>query len=366
MVKINHPEREYASHRFNGKRPQFFTRACLMLRPPVTIPIVFVHGMLSGAQSRGRPCDAYLMEAGIAPELLQEPHARVTVDQYLSLFRLLTERLDDECLDFLSRPLKRGSFALVARSAIHASTVETAIRRVANTFRLLQNDVAMELVSDGELASLTLRFSNPEVAHSAFLHELLLRGIWRLSAWLSGGQLPAVRFDFAFAMPAYASSYGKIFPAELRFDAPQSALWFEAGRLKGAMRQNDNSLRVFLDTALTQVIVPRRVNDVLSARTRNHLQQTQPDWPDLSATAQALHMSTATLQRHLAGEGTSFQSLKDELRRDIAIMRLNTGAVSLAALAQDLGFTESTAFQRAFKSWTGSPPGAYRRGGAGD
>ncbi len=83
-----------------------------MLHPPVTISIAFVHGMLSGVQARGQPCDAFLADAGIAPELLQQVSARVTADQYVALFRLLMERLDDEAMGFLSRPLKRGSYAL--------------------------------------------------------------------------------------------------------------------------------------------------------------------------------------------------------------------------------------------------------------
>ena len=94
---------------------------------------------------------------------------------------------------------------------------------------------------------------------------------------------------------------------------------------------------------------------------RDLLQRTIPSWPDLGTAAKALHLSTSTLQRHLAMEGTSFQSLKDHLRRDLAIVRLNSSNVPLAALAQDLGFADSAAFQRAFKSWTGSAPGSYRQ-----
>jgi AraC-like DNA-binding protein len=73
-------------------------------------------------------------------------------------------------------------------------------------------------------------------------------------------------------------------------------------------------------------------------------------------------MAASTLQRRLAMDGTSFQSLKDELRRDLAIVRLHTSTASLSALADELGFADSTAFQRAFKKWTGSAPGSYRRG----
>ena len=56
------------------------------LHPPITVPIVFVNGMLSGVRARGLPCDAYLADAGIEPQLLEQAGARVTADQYVALF----------------------------------------------------------------------------------------------------------------------------------------------------------------------------------------------------------------------------------------------------------------------------------------
>lgn len=332
-----------------------------MLPPPVTIPIAFVHGMLSGLQARGGPCDELLQAAGIAPALLQQAGARVTADQYVALFRRLIEHLDDEAIGFLSRPLKRGSFALMARSALGATTLEVAQRRVAQAFRVLQDDLLLEPLREDDLAGLALRFTDAATARPVFLHELLLRIFWRLLAWLAGGQLPVARFDFAFESPPYAAGYAKVFPAELRFGRPQSALWFDAALLQQPVRRDEAALRAFMAEAHAHVIVPRR-SDPTSTRVRHHLQAAQPAWPDLAATADALHMAASTLQRRLAMDGTSFQSLKDELRRDLAIVRLHTSTVSLAALADELGFADSTAFQRAFKKWTGSAPGAYRRG----
>ena len=333
-----------------------------MLTPPVTIPIAFVHGMLSGVQARGRSYDAFLVEAGIAAELLQQPGARVTADQYAALFRLLMERLDDEGLHFLSRSLKRGSLALIARSALSAATLDVAVRRVAHTFRLLQDDLELELIRESELAGIGLRFTDPSRVYPRFLHELMLRVFWRLLAWMAGGQLAAARFDFAFAVPPYAGSYDKVFPAPLRFDQQVSAFWFYAGQLQVPLRRNEAALRDFLADAQTYVILPRRGDDSIGARVRALLPRAQPAWPDLDATASTLHMSASTLQRRLASEGTSFQSLKDSLRRDVAIVRLNTSAVPLTTLACELGFADSAAFQRAFKGWTGSAPGAYRKG----
>ncbi|MBI2311323.1 MAG: AraC family transcriptional regulator [Betaproteobacteria bacterium] len=335
-----------------------------MPHPPVTIPMALVHGMLSGVRARGQASDAFLADAGIAPELIEQAGARVTAAQYIALFRSLIDRLDDECLGLLSRPLKRGSFALMARSALGAPDLETAIRRIAHTLRLVQDDVVLEPVREGGLAGLALRFIDPTVERPVFLHEYLLRVFWRLLAWLAGGRLRAARFDFAFECPPHVGSYDKVFPAPLNFGQPRSACWFDATRLRGPVRRDEAALRAFLADAQANIIVPPRGEERTAARVRDHLLLTQPTWPGLAATANALHMSTATLQRRLAAEGTSFRALKDELRRDIAIVRLNTSTVPLAAVAQELGFTDSAAFQRAFKCWTGSPPGTYRRSGS--
>ena len=334
-----------------------------MLHPPVTIPIAFVHGMLSGVRARGLPVEDYLAASGIAVELLQEVSARVTTDQYVTLWRVLTEDLDDEVIGFLSRPLRRGSYALMARSALGARTLEVALRHVAHTFRLLQDDAVLVPARDGDLAGVALRFSKPRAARPAFVDELLLRVFWRLLAWVAGGRLPVARFDFAFESPTYAGSYGKVFPAPLQFGQEASAFWFDATLLACPVRRDAAALRTFLADGLLNVIMPARNEDAVSTRVRRHLERSQPAWPDLVSTAEALHMAASTLQRRLAVDGTSFQALKDELRRDLAIVRLNTTEVPLAVLAAELGFADNATFNRAFKAWTGSAPGAYRRSG---
>lgn len=337
------------------------TRARPQPKPPVTVPIAFVNGMLSGVVARGEDIGAFLQDARIGPELLQQLGARVTAGQYVLLFRSLIERRDDDMLGFLSRPLRRGSVALIARAAVSARTLESAMSRAAHTFGLLQDDLMLEPVRDAGQAGWALRFRDPLARQPAFLHELLLRFFWRLLAWLAGGRLPAVRVDFAFPPPSYAGSYGPIFPAPLLFERPQSAFWIDPARLADAVRRDEAALRAFLADAQSNVIVPKPDVVATKARVREYLQRSQPGWPGLASSAEALHMSPATLQRHLAAEGTTFQALKDDLRRDLAITRLGTSSVALTVLAGELGFSDSASFQRAFKNWTGSAPGIYRR-----
>ncbi|HET7774777.1 MAG TPA: helix-turn-helix transcriptional regulator, partial [Azospira sp.] len=67
-----------------------------------------------------------------------------------------------------------------------------------------------------------------------------------------------------------------------------------------------------------------------------------------------------SLTRHLAAEGCTFQSIKDELRRDVAIQRLTQSQTPIAVIGTEVGFDDPTTFHRAFKKWTGSTPAAYR------
>lgn len=329
---------------------------------PETVAISFVRGLLSSLPDGSAHAAGALEQAGIPEELLAYPGARVTAAQYAKLFRCLCDRLDDECIGFLSRPFKRGSYALMAQSSLNAQDLQQAILRIANTFRVLQDDMLLVLVEDKKLAGLALQFTNPAVTERRFLHEFMLRSLWRLFDWLVGGNLAIARFDFAFAAPPDAASYSEFFTGPIAFGQPCSAVWFDQSQLQSPVRVNESGLLDFLTDPQTRFIVPRPNKDEVSAKVLAHLHQSRPGWPDLDATADALCMSAASLQRNLAKEGTTFQALKDRLRRDMAITYLNTTTLSLAELADKLGFSESAGFQRAFKAWTGSAPGSYRRG----
>ncbi|MDM0117046.1 AraC family transcriptional regulator [Variovorax sp. J22R133] len=337
----------------------------MTMRPLFTVPISAVHGMLAGARRRGVATPAWTDEmlglAGIDPALLEQDASRVTAQQYVVLFSAVKQNLQDECLGHLSRPLRRGSFVLMARSTLGAPSMEVALRRVSHAFGLLQDDVTLTCVSDASLGGLALDFSDTGTPHDDFCHEMILRVFWRLAAWLHGGKLAPRRFDFGFAQPSYAADYAEIFPAPMSFGQARSAVWFDAAAMASPVRRDVHALQTFLRATPGNLVGPHLAGQSATARVRALLQRTCPEWPRLETAAERLHMSVSALQRHLAAEGTSFQALKDQLRRDMAVVRLSTGQATLADLAAELGFTDSTAFQRAFKAWTGSTPGTYRR-----
>lgn len=336
-----------------------------MLQPVFTAPIFAVHGLLDGARGKGLATQEWLEgvlgRAGISESLLDLEDSRVTVEQFNALFIAVKDSLNDECLGYLhGRPMRPGSFALMVRSAFTAHSLSYALRRLSESFALLQDDVALVPVTEGALGGFALEMRGGAGAHAEFLHAHLLRVFWRLLLWLHGGRLVPQRFDFNFAQPLHAMSYGRIFSGTLCFGQPRTAAWFDADAFKQPVRRDRDALQSFLRATPGNVVGPHLNERSASARVRMVLQRASPEWPDLAVTAQRLHMSVSALRRHLATEDTSFQALKDQLRRDMAIVRLTSSEASLIAIAADLGFTDSTAFQRAFKVWTGSAPGAYR------
>ena len=332
-----------------------------MLAPTLTISVAFVRGILSGFGARGIYRDEWLLAAGIAPALLDEPAGRVTGTQYQALFQVLMAEFGDEGLGFFSRPLRSGSFALLMRNALSATSVDQATQRLCNAFGLLQDDVQVEIVRVGELTGVRMKAPADFYPERMFIHELLLRMFSRLVVWLHGGRIRPVSFDFAYPCPPQADEYHKLFPGTVQFDQAYSAVWFVSAQLATPLRRDEAALRTYLSQDIRKIIIPQRNKDTTGEKVRAYLQQVRPLWPDLPTTAEALNISISTLQRHLAQDGTSFQLVKDQLRRDLAIMRLNTSTVQLAELAAELGFSDQAVFQRAFKTWTGSAPGAYRQ-----
>lgn len=335
--------------------------------PPAQIPMVFVLGLFSGmvgqGQSLGTVERELLMKVDIDPALLEQPKAQVTADQYARLMRLLMAHTHDETLCLLSRPLRPGTLALLAGNALGASTLAGAMHRLSRSFTLVQDDLEVAVVQDGQQTGLVLTPVARAANQPLFLHELLLRVFWRLLAWLAGGRLPVQRFDLAFERPAHAQNYKMLFPGEVAFEQPRSAFWVLTGDLQDPVRRDQSALRNFLADAQIYIMLPHLGEDTVSVRVRAYLLQSKPHWPDLDECAAALPMAASTLQRRLASEGTSFRAIKDSLRRDAAIARLYGSRVPLGVLAEELGFADSAAFQRAFKTWTGVAPGSLRRTG---
>lgn len=326
-----------------------------------TISIRFVREALAGVRERGLDADLLLHQAGISPELLNAPQARVSSAHFGVLWHQVAQALDDEFFGMDSHRMKAGSFTLLCHSVIHCATLERALRRALRFLRLVLDDFEGELLRDGDEARVMLKERAGAPAR-AFAYGTFLIILHGLACWLIGRRIPLARACFRCPEPDFSAEWRVLFSPDLRFGEAATGFAFAAEFLDMANVQNERTMKVFLRSAPANFLVKYRNSEGLVARIRRQLRHIPPEtWPDFETLAQQLHFSASTLRRHLLDEGQSYQSIKDDLRRDLAISQLCHSDKSVLDIALDLGFAEASAFHRAFKKWTGAPPGEYRR-----
>ncbi len=120
--------------------------------------------------------------------------------------------------------------------------------------------------------------------------------------------------------------------------------------------------RVVIKTDPAQLLTQFKNITPLTSRIRELLKAyIAMEMPTLKEVAEQLHLSPKTLHRRLTDEGSSYQKVKDDLRRDMAIDLLGVQQLTIVDIAEQVGFSDTCTFHRAFKKWTGVTPGLYRQ-----
>ncbi|QMI49501.1 AraC family transcriptional regulator [Burkholderia sp. MBR-1] len=323
---------------------------------PQMISPGFVEDALECLHRQRIPAEPVLRAAGL-PVAVREP---VTPQQYGRLWLAIASAIDDEFFGLAARPMRRGSFTLLCHAVLDAGTLEKALRRALQFLRVVLDEPRGELVvADSQAQIVLTQAGRPYSAFAYRTFWLILLGV---ACWLIGRRIPLQRLDFACPSPDQRSDYHQFFGVPVHFDRSDSRLAFNAAYLSLPTIRSAQSLKTFLRGAPGNLLVRYRHDSGWVAKTRAHLKALPAaEWPDFDTLAVRLGTTPATLRRRLRSEGQSFAAIKDELRSALAQALLRGHKLSVAEIAAELGFTEPSAFHRAFRKWTGTSPGAFRR-----
>lgn len=328
---------------------------------PRTISIHFVREALQAVAGRGVSDEAVLRRAAIPARFLDEPLARVSPEQFGVLWRTLARDLQDEFFALDQHPARPGAYALLCQALLGCADLREALRYLCRYTSLVLDGMRVTLELDGDAA--TLRLQDDRARTSPFAHATYFMVAYGLACWLIARRIPVLACQLAGVAPDFEAEYRVMFCENIRFSLAEGALVMPASMLSQPVVQNRETLKHFLRRAPDVFLVKYRNTDSLAAQVRAKLRAIAPtDWPGLDAVAEGLGAASSTFRRRLDAEGTTFQTIKNDLRRDMAITSLREGAQSIENLAQSLGFTEASAFHRAFVKWTGMRPSDYRRG----
>ena len=311
-----------------------------------------------GARRQGRSITALVAGTGLDPVDFERPGWRGPAEAMALLVRNIWASLEDEFMGYASRAVMPGSFAFAFGLALEGRDVADGLRRAARFFNLLATGIETRIADDATGLAIEVHFAAPERDPDQYFSEFWMI-IWhRLACWLAGETIPLVAATFDYPRPdGYLDEFRYLFPCPHRFDAATRRIILDEHVCHAPIRRSDAELRAMVAAAPLDIMtIP--ASDASWARRIRRLLVRDPALT-LKDLAEQAALLPHTLRRRLNDEGTNLATLREAVRREIAI-RLLTGNATVEAVADALGYAEARSFTRAFRHWTGHSPSAWR------
>ena len=334
----------------------------MSMRPANTLSLAYVQRLLAGAVRQGSSLAELFTISGLDPALLDDPESGITSAQLIILIQTVMRQIGDEFIGLASAGRsKPGTFAMMAYAVINCVNLEKAIRRSAAFYELFETPVGtrFEIVNNEGHVYFDLR---QDTEFSVTVYEVMVFVSVRFWSWLVGRRLDPLVIEFAFDAPAGMQDFQQLFRCPVNYGMEANVIRFPAAWLTLPLAQNTLSLSHFLKDSLARIIGGQARPERLSDRIRSLLgREYGNQFPELTDICVRLNLTSQTLRRRLKDEDTSYQVIKDQMREEAARFYLAKPLLSIDEIALMMGYSEASAFHRAFKQWTGMTPAACRR-----
>jgi len=332
-----------------------------------TVGAGYAGGLLNFAVSRGADRNALLKRAELTPGEVADLDNRVPLARYVALMEAAAQLLNDPAIALHYGQAVRMQDISVVGLICEACETTIDVGVQLNRYGRLVFDtnggpgdmVRLKRRDDG----LWMDAAGPTFSSNRYLTECeFARLVWNIkamfgtTAYLAEHPFPQ-EVHFSHAAPAYRAEYERVFQAPVIFDSDRNGMRFHEGFL--ALRQPPISRYVFgvlserAEALLTELDASKTARGQVE---RLLIPLLHKGDIGIDTVAEKLGLSRPTLYRKLKAEGTTFEKLLDELRRKMALHYLDGKRVSINETAYLVGFSDPSAFSRAFRRWTGKSP----------
>ena len=296
-------------------------------------------------------------------EQLEDPTTRIERARSESIWHCVQSVIKDPCGGLNAANFWHPStFGVLGYAMMASSTLRTSLERMIRYQRLVVSDSNVELT---ETAS-GMRLSMVPEDHHNQPYDIPVLVDVGLSLWLHvcrfnyGNVLDPVEVRLTREKPKCAGRYYAFFRCPVHFHTDENSLILPYECMDKPLPSRNHELATMHDKVL-QNYLRKLEQGELSAKVRKAIVDLMPSGNiNKESVAKLLYMSSRTLNRKLKEEDTSFAELLNDTRRELAIQYIQDHNLSLLEISFLLGFSDSSAFSRAFKRWTGSVPSEMR------
>ena len=328
-----------------------------------TVLSVSSRAMIDACARLGLPTSDILQAAGLSPEILEDPDARIPLEQVEKLWAKAYDLSSDPDLALHAvEVVPFGAYRVIDFLASTAPSIGTALAKVADYFPIINAVVRLPYsVADRQVTFGVEAPSRPGTITRPYA-EYTLAAVFLRTRIATNQRYPLVRVEFSHPRPADTREHERVFECPVHFGMAACRLviarevWDmpRAGVNPALFSVLESHARLLLDRVAAPDGLVAAVRTAIEAELRG-------GDPRLESIARRLAMSPRSLQRRLRGAGVTFNDLLDSLRFQAAKTYLSQRDVAGTEVAYLLGFTEQSSFNRAFRRWSGQTPSHYRR-----
>mgnify|MGYP000542515280 CR=1 FL=1 len=311
--------------------------------------------------SQGCPQQDIETKTALPLNKLDQPDFRVPLSSFQALWELTEAFTQDPAIGLhIGESPNIDDMGVVGHIFFNNATLKEALVQFERLYKLVNAGMRVEFNTDDTLAYLNYICESPEYYSRANMDRTMAISITRARSLIQSA-LKVEYVSFAHPEPEYAEEYQRIFQCPIKFNQPYCSIAFNKKLLTFELPKRNPYLHKVLtrhvESLLNKIRPKKRLSDQVKKIVSKQLAKGEVD---AETVASKLHMSRHTLYRKLKSEGHVFQELIESVRKEKAIRYLKEKRHSLSEIAFLLGFSELSAFSRAFKRWTGSSPANYK------
>jgi len=318
-------------------------------------------GIVAALELDGVDCRSLFSQLGLDYAALADPEARFAQDAMTRLWHLAVQASGNPAIGLnMAKTLRPASFNVVGYAVMSSRNLQEGFARLVRYQRIIGEgaDLSFQPMPEGYEMILAIHGDRlPSARQSA---EACLAYSLAFCRWLTGKPLRPRLISLMGDAPADLEPYREVFQCPFKFNAEHYALLFERADLDAPLPSANEAMAQLHDRFAGDYLA-RFSGTRVTHQVRQVLCRLLPQGePKREAVAQALLLSERTLQRRLQDEGTSYQHLLDDTRRELAGQYLGQANLTLLEISYLLGFSDPSNFFRAFRRWFDTTPGEYR------
>lgn len=318
-------------------------------------------GLSTFITQQGGDIDRILGRSGVNPEILTQPTSSLKLTHYCQVLEQAAQQTGcDHFGLYYGQQFMPQHLGLIGYIGLCSATVHQALVNVVNAFHWHQHDTFMQLVNLGDAVRVDYQIRHGGIVVRRQDAELTMGMIVNLVRQGTGKTFAPRMMHFEHASPESWHEHCKVFDAPVYFSQPFNSVVIEKAYLTRVMPNADPMLLSLMTEELQRLNVSQTAQS-LSEQVRAHIQTHLAEGePELDNIADSMGMSRLTLQRRLKAEHVSYRQLLENVRRDLASHYLQQSHLPITEMGLLLGYSETSAFSRAFRRWFGVSPRQYR------